>query len=244
MRASAKVKPSDTAPSSMCSPRTTSTNESFPSSSTSNTGSAPRMTSPLNCSKALRTHSTLLFLPHWNWGQTGDQGIHSFLLLFHQYPMLLLPQHHQQTGMSSPLRFFFPTNSLFYQIMNDVANELLHGGFTYLFINLLMILFPLWIICLPAMTSARIFKDTLRNDTQVFLNFRDSIFEICLHLINSNFTSDFLPSLMRSSGAGASKEIPLNNSEVSLPAIPITFLYSLLQLSWLIKSLFNFIHYQ
>ena len=32
------------------------------------------------------------------------------------------------------------------------------------------------------MTSACIFKDTLRNDTQVFLKFRDSVFEICSQL--------------------------------------------------------------
>ena len=42
------------------------------------------------------------------------------------------------------------------------------------------------------MTSACIFKETLRKDTQVFLNFKNSILEICLHLINSNFTSYFL----------------------------------------------------
>ena len=63
------------------------------------------------------------------------------------------------------------------------------------------------------MTSACILKDTLRNDTQVFLRFRDSTFEICLHLTNLNCTSYFLPSLMLSSGAGTSKEIPLKNNE-------------------------------
>ena len=56
------------------------------------------------------------------------------------------------------------------------------------------------------MTSACILKDALRNHTQVFLKFRDSIFEICLHLINLNGTLDSLLSLMRSSGAGTSNE--------------------------------------
>ena len=46
------------------------------------------------------------------------------------------------------------------------------------------------------MTSACILKDTLRNDTQVFLKFRDFILEICLHLINWNFTSYFLPTFI------------------------------------------------
>ena len=43
------------------------------------------------------------------------------------------------------------------------------------------------------MTSACISKDTLSNHTQVFFKFRDSIIEICLHLINFNCTLDFLP---------------------------------------------------
>ena len=73
------------------------------------------------------------------------------------------------------------------------------------------------------MTSTCIFRDTLRNNTQVFLKFGDSIFESCLHLINSNFTSYFPPSSMLSSGAGTSKEIPLKECGLSLPAIPISF---------------------
>ena len=76
------------------------------------------------------------------------------------------------------------------------------------------------------MTSAYLSKDTLRNDTQVFLKFSDSIFEICLHLINSHCTSYFLPSSMLSSGAETSKKIPPNNTEVSLPAIPITLIFT------------------
>ena len=77
-------------------------------------------------------------------------------------------------------------------LAQDVANELLYGGLTYLFIKFLKTFLKVWLNCLPAMTSACILKDTLRNDTQMFLKFRDSIFEICLHLINSNFTSYFL----------------------------------------------------
>ena len=60
------------------------------------------------------------------------------------------------------------------------------------------------------MTSACIVKDTLRNGSQVFLKFRDSVFEICLHLINLNFTSYYLASSPLSSDAGTSKKIPLD----------------------------------
>ena len=119
-------------------------------------------------------------------------------------------------------------HSLF-SIMNDVASELLHGGFTYLFKKFSIILFKIRLICLPAMTSACIFKDTLRNHTQVFHKFRDSIYEICLHLINSHFTSYFLPSSMQSNGGGTSKEIPLQESDLSLPAILINLQFSLFQ---------------
>ena len=59
MRASAKVKPSDFAPSSLCPLLTTSTHVCSPSLSASNNGSVPKMTSPPNCSRALRTHSSL-----------------------------------------------------------------------------------------------------------------------------------------------------------------------------------------
>ena len=71
------------------------------------------------------------------------------------------------------------------------------------------------------MTSACIFKDTLRNHTQVFLKFRDSILGVCSHLINLNCTLHFLHSMMLSSGAGTSNEIRLQESEFALPAILI-----------------------
>ena len=80
------------------------------------------------------------------------------------------------------------------------------------------------------MTSASIFKDTLRNDTQMFFKFKDSIFEICLHLLNSNSTPYFLSSTMLSNGAGTSKHLPPDDP------CRLTFLYS-------ITSSRNFIKY-
>ena len=88
------------------------------------------------------------------------------------------------------------------------------------------------LICLPAMTSACIFKDTLRNHTQVFLKFRNSIFEFCLHLINFNCTLDFLLSLMQGSGAGTSNEIPLQEGALALLAILITLPFSFFDISY------------
>ena len=82
------------------------------------------------------------------------------------------------------------------------------------------------------MTSACIFKDTLRNHTQVFLKFRDSITEISLHLINFNCILDSQLSLMQSSGAGKSNEIPLQESALALPAILITLPFSFFDISY------------
>ena len=89
------------------------------------------------------------------------------------------------------------------------------------------------------MKSACIFKDTLRNDTQVFLKFRDSIFENCLHLINSNCTSYFLPSSMLSSGAGTSKKIPLHESGLSVPPVPITLSFFIFCIQLLDRELYT-----
>ena len=89
------------------------------------------------------------------------------------------------------------------------------------------------------MTSACIFKDLLRNGTQVFFNFRNPILEICLHLINSNFTSYFLPSSMQSSGAGTSNEIPLQESGLELPAILITLPFSLFEISYPLDKIYS-----
>ena len=97
------------------------------------------------------------------------------------------------------------------------------------------------------MTSACIFKDTMRKHTQVFLKFRDSVFEICLHLIHSNFTPYFLTSSTPSSDARTSKEIPPDENELPLPAKLITFQFQFPQFSCFDKedlfSLFlNFKH--
>ena len=73
------------------------------------------------------------------------------------------------------------------------------------------------------MTSACNLKDTLGNDTQAFLKFDISIFEICSHLINSNFTSYFLTSSTLSWNAGTSKEIPPDERLIIFTRIPITF---------------------
>ena len=88
------------------------------------------------------------------------------------------------------------------------------------------------------MTSSCIFKDTLRNDTQVFRKFRNSILEICLHLINSNFTSYFLPSSMQSSGEGTSNEKPLQESGLALSAILITLPISFFEISYSLAKIY------
>ena len=82
------------------------------------------------------------------------------------------------------------------------------------------------------MTSACIFKDTLRNHIQVIFKFRDSIIEICLHLFNFNCTLDFLLSLMQSSGAGTSNKIPLQESALALLAILIIPPFSFFDISY------------
>ena len=82
------------------------------------------------------------------------------------------------------------------------------------------------------MTLACIFKDTLRNNSQVFLIFRNSILEIGLHLINSNVTSYSLPSSMQSCGAGTSNETPLLETGLALSAILITLPFSFFEISY------------
>ena len=69
------------------------------------------------------------------------------------------------------------------------------------------------------MTSACIFNDTMRNDTQVFLKNESSIFEIFLHPINFNFTSYFVTSSTLTWNAGTSKDLLLAESELVLTAI-------------------------
>ena len=126
-------------------------------------------------------------------------------------------------------------------LAQDVANELLHGGFTDLFIKFFTIMFLVWLVCLPLMTSACILRDTFRNNTQVFPKFIDSFFEICLHPINSNLTPYFPTSSPLTSYAGTSNETPLDENELSLPAIPITFWFQLPRISCFDKEyLFSF----
>ena len=93
------------------------------------------------------------------------------------------------------------------------------------------------------MTTACIFKDTLRNHAQMFLKFKDSILEICLRLINLNCTLDSYLSLMLSSGVGTSKEIPLQESGFALPAKLITlpiFIHWYQLLAWQLFSILIF----
>ena len=87
------------------------------------------------------------------------------------------------------------------------------------------------------MTSACIFKDTLRNGTQVFLKFRNFILEICLHLINSNGTPNSLPSLMMSSGAGTSKKSRFRKVDSHYPRYWSVFHFSFLEISYSIDKI-------
>ena len=59
-------------------------------------------------------------------------------------------------------------------------------------LKFLIIKFQVWLNCLPAKTSGCISNDTLRNHTQVFIKYKDSISEIPSHPINFNFTPYFL----------------------------------------------------
>ena len=103
-----------------------------------------------------------------------------------------------------------------------MPNQLKHGGFTHSFMKLYIFYLKVWLICLPAMTSACIFKDTLRNHTQVFLEFRNSILRFDYISSTSTALLTLYLSLMLSSGAGPSKEIPLQESGRLLSVILIT----------------------
>ena len=70
----------------------------------------------------------------------------------------------------------------------------------------------------------------------MYHKFRNSIFQICLHPINSHCTSYLPPSSMLSSGAGTSKEIPLQESSLSLHAILITLSFSFFEVSYSIEK--------
>ena len=89
-------------------------------------------------------------------------------------------------------------------------------------LNSSLILFRVWLICLPAMTSACIFKDPLRSHTQAFLEFRNSILTfVYISLTSTALLNSYLP-LMQSGGAGTSNEIPLQESGRLSSAILIT----------------------
>ena len=97
------------------------------------------------------------------------------------------------------------------------------------------------------MTSACIFKDTLRNHTQVFLEFRNSI----LRFVYVSSTPTSRPtshlSVMHSSGAGTSKEIPLQESgrlsSAILITLPIFIFWNQLLIQTIFLDQYNHVNY-
>ena len=86
------------------------------------------------------------------------------------------------------------------------------------------------------MTSACIFKDILKNHTQIFLEFRNSILRfVYISLTSTALLNSFLP-LMQISGAGTSNEIPLQENALALPAILITLPFSFFDISYLLHQ--------
>ena len=75
-------------------------------------------------------------------------------------------------------------------------------------------------LCIPAMKSTCIFKDTLRNDTQELLGYKIYIFEICLNPINFSFVPYFPTSSALTRSAGTPKEFPPDENELSVRAKP------------------------
>ena len=72
------------------------------------------------------------------------------------------------------------------------------------------------------MTSTCIFADILKNHTQRFLEFRNSILRfVYISITSTALLTSYLP-LMQSSSAGTSNEIPLQESGFLLSAILIT----------------------
>ena len=69
------------------------------------------------------------------------------------------------------------------------------------------------------MKSACIFKEMLRNDTQVFLKLGNLHSAFCLHVINFNFTVFYLnPSILLFT-AETSKSLPLDGGQIFIPGI-------------------------
>ena len=86
------------------------------------------------------------------------------------------------------------------------------------------------------MTSACMFKDILRNHTQIFLDFKNFILRLFTsHLTSTALLTSYLP-LMQTSGAGTSNEIPLQESALALPAILITLPFSFFDISYLLHQ--------
>ena len=86
------------------------------------------------------------------------------------------------------------------------------------------------------MTSACILKDILRNHTQLFLEFRNSILRfVYMSSTSTALLTSYLP-LMQSSGAGTSNEIPLQERALALPAILITLPFSFFDISYLLHQ--------
>ena len=86
------------------------------------------------------------------------------------------------------------------------------------------------------MTSACMFKDILRNHTQIFLESKNFILRLFTsHLTSTALLTSYLPS-MQSSGAGTSNEIPLQESALALPAILITLPFSFFDISYLLHQ--------
>ena len=77
------------------------------------------------------------------------------------------------------------------------------------------------------MTSACILKDKLKNDTQMILKLKVSIFEICLPPINFSSTPYFLTSSTLSRNAGTSKETPPNEKRIFITRNTNHFLKSI-----------------
>ena len=126
----------------------------------------------MTCSTLFATHSTLklsdtpLVFFHSRRHSRQNTNIrgqtHRWCSLINrQFPLCWTWHTISQKGGHSTLR---TSHS---DLAQDVANKLIHGGFTYLFVKFLITLFKVWLICLPGMTSACILKDTL---TISFLN--------------------------------------------------------------------------
>ena len=111
-------------------------------------------------------------------GGTGDQLLAVTFSSIASFRSSLdtLPAKGGNIATSSAVEFLF-------NAMNDVA--ITWWIFNFQSMKLITIYSRSDYFCLPAMTSECIFKDTSKNRTQVFLNFKIPVFEICLHLISS-----------------------------------------------------------